>query len=228
LFSFPRHSEAVVPAKRSFLFPIPKGRSSICLYIVLALLLSLSIFQAPSFLLISEAPARVDAVVIFVGGEKGAREKEADQLVREGFADYLLIPGYGQIMKRGPEGGLARLDPGSSLKTLNFKLKTAARMEDTHIEVLGAKRLMDDLGLRSALFVSSPYHMRRIKLISGKVFNDRQEVRYVPTRYETPVGTYWLFSNRERAFVLTEYAKIVWFFLYSSFLSDTTWQEEAI
>jgi hypothetical protein len=36
-------------------------------------------------------------VVLFIGGEKGAREKEADQLIKEGFADYLIIPATGQV-----------------------------------------------------------------------------------------------------------------------------------
>ena len=91
-------------------------------------------------------------------------------------------------------------------------------MENTHIEVLGAKRLMENLGLRSALFVSSSYHMRRIKVITGKVFQDQMTVSYMPTRYESLGKGFWLFKSDERNFVLTEYAKIVWFFLYSSFL----------
>jgi uncharacterized SAM-binding protein YcdF (DUF218 family) len=233
---FHRPSEAIVPLPSVFNSSIVRaegGRpSSIGLFLVLALLLSLMVFQAPSFLLISEAPVRADAVVLFVGGETGTREKEADQLLREGFADYLLIPGYGQIMKRGPDGRLFRIDIDLKLKTSSLKprpqdellntshlkRKTAARLENTHIEVLEAKRLMENLGLRSALLVSSPYQMRRIKVITGKVFNDSRAVRYVPTRYETPGEAYWLFSNRDRALVLTEYTKIIWFLLYSNFL----------
>lgn len=198
-----RPSEAIVP-RPSFL------SSSLCSFLVLALLLSLAIIQGPSFLFVSEAPVRADAVVLFVGGETGTREKEAQQLLSEGFADYLIVPGQGQIMKRGPDGRLFRID-------IDLKLETAAWLENTHIEMLEAKRLMENLGLRSALLVSSPYHMRRIKVITGKVFNDSQAVRYVPTRYETTGEAYWLFSNRDRALVLTEYTKIVWFFLYSSF-----------
>ena len=81
-----RHSEAIVPAKRSSF--------GLC---IIVLILSLSIIQAPSLLLISEAPIKAGAVVLFIGGEKGAREKEADQLIKEGFADYLIIPATGQV-----------------------------------------------------------------------------------------------------------------------------------
>lgn len=183
-----------------------------------ALLLSLAAFHAPSFLLVSEDPVKSDAVVLFLGGQKGIREKEAYMLVKEGYADYLIIPAYGQIRKRGPDGKLERLDPTSTHNTTNVKLHTAVWMEDTHIEVLETKRLMDASGLRSALFVSSPYHLRRIKMISGELFGDSLAVRYVPTRYEAPSETFWLFDNRDRRLVLTEYAKISWFLLYRPFV----------
>ena len=199
---------------------VPQGRSS--LYPFLVLILSLAIIHAPSFLLISEAPVKADAVVLFVGGE-GAREREAEQLIKEGFADYLIIPAFGQIKKRGPDGKLETfsLKPrpqNENLNTSSSKLKTSSWLENTHIEVLRAKGLMENLGLSSALLVSSPYHMRRIKFITGKFFNDSQAVGYLPTRYETAGKGFWLFNSDERNFVLTEYTKIAWFFLYSSFL----------
>lgn len=189
----------------------------------LGFLLSLSVFQAPSFLFISEAPVRADAVVLFVGGETGTREKEARQLLREGFADYLIIPATGQIKKRGPDGRLEafnwkRPEDVSNQRTKELTNQKNWFVENTHIEVYEAKRLMDNLGLRSALFVSSPYHMRRIKVISGKVFQDQMTVSYMPTRYESLGKGFWLFNSYERKSVLTEYAKIAWFHAYSPFV----------
>ena len=77
---------------------------------------------------------------------------------------------------------------------------------------------MERLGISSAILVSSPYHMRRIKLIAERVFGERPTVCYVPTRYETPNEGFWLFNGYERKFVLTEYMKIGWFVLYSPFV----------
>ena len=187
-------------------------------------------FQAPSFLLISEAPVKSDAVVLFPGGERGLREKEANQLVMEGYANYLIIPAYGQVKKRGPDGKLEAIDSDVNRKTSNLKPKTTAWLEDTHEEAIIARDLMERLGARSALFVSSPYHMRRIRIITGHVFNPAPSsppfekegqggfrVYIVPTRYETPGEGFWLFNSKERNFVLMEYAKIVWFLVYSKF-----------
>ena len=192
----------------------------------IVLLLFLAVFQAPAFLVISEAPVRADAVVLFEGGEKGSREWEADQLLREGFADYLIIPATGQIKKRGRDGRLERVHPEEKPQTSNLKPKTAAWIENTHIEVYEAKRLMDNLGLHSASLVSSPYHMRRIKYIAKSVFLDTRNVRtfklyFVPTRYETPHLKSWFPNIHDLTFVLMEYSKIFWFFIYSNFYRST-------
>ena len=78
--------------------------------------------------------------------------------------------------------------------------------------------MMGNRGLKTAIMVSSPYHMRRIKVIAEKVFGDNLTVRYVPTRYEPIPGNFWLFNSYDCKFVLTEYAKIAWFVLYSPFV----------
>lgn len=217
----------------SQIVPVPKGRSSLYLFISV-LILSLAIIQAPSFLFISEAPVKADAVVLFLGGAEGAREKEAEQLIREGFADYLIIPAYGQIKKRTPDGTLEAFTwkrpenvshqetnqlTNQSNRSFTNRLTNQRNWftENTHIEVLEAKRLMEDLGLNSALFVSSPYHMRRIKLINSAVTLDNIIVNYVSTRYETLGEDFWLFDSRASKIVLTEYAKIAWFLLYTPF-----------
>jgi len=203
-----------------------------------ALLLFLAVFQAPAFLVISEAPVRADAVVLFAGGEKGSREKEADQLLREGFADYLIIPATGQIKKRGPDGRLESLDlktptavsnQSNQLNPKNPKTQRTQKtglLENTHIEAYEAKRLMDNLGLHSALLVSSPYHMRRIKYIAKSVFLGPGNVRtfklyFVPTRNETPHLKSWFPNIHDLTFVLMEYPKIFWFFIYSNFYRST-------
>lgn len=189
-------------------------------------LLAAALYYAPFFLIVSDTPVKTDAVVLFLGGEKGTREKEANQLIRDGFADYLIIPARGQVQKRSPDGKLVSIDPNLKLNHLKLKtpqsgylkLNTAVRLEDTHQEAVTARDMLERLGIRSAIFVSSPYHMRRIKIIAGRVFGDSPTVYYVPTRYETPVEGFWLFNNYDRKFVLTEYAKITWFVLYSPFV----------
>lgn len=176
------------------------------------------VFHAASFLLISDVPVKTDAVVLFLGGEKDTREKEAIYLISKGFATYLIIPANRQVKRLNPDGKTERFVPTTSPNTSHLELKTAAWREDTHKEAILAKAMIENMGLKSVIVVSSPYHMRRIKVIIGNVFNGNVEVRYVPTRYEALDKRFWLYQKKSRNFVLTEYAKIVWFLLYRPFV----------
>jgi len=202
----------------------------------IVVLLSLAVVEAPSFLIVSDQPANSDAVVLFLGGEKGTREKEAHQLLRETYADCLIIPARGQVQKINPDGKLIKIDLPLKPNTLNLKpAATAAWLEDTHEEALIARGIMEGLGINSAILVSAPYHMRRIKMIAESVFGNspplekggrgdldssggRYRFTFVPTRYEAPGDGVWLLNERDRKFVLTEYTKIAWFLLYSPFV----------
>jgi len=103
------------------------------------------------------------------------------------------------------------------------------------MEILQAKIMMEDLGLKTALMVSSPYHMRRIKMITALVMassnsnhadsidhkNDSSghhrinAFAFIPTRFEKPPGEFWFLNQKELQNVLEEYGKIIWFSLYS-------------
>ena len=74
---------------------------------------------------------------------------------------------------------------------------------------------MSQYGLSSAIFVSSPYHMRRIKIIVIRVFdNDDGEFYFIPTHYEKAPAAFWELSWADWKKVTREYGKILWFFVY--------------
>ncbi|MBA4369137.1 MAG: hypothetical protein C0403_16030 [Desulfobacterium sp.] len=75
--------------------------------------------------------------------------------------------------------------------------------------------MMDDAGYASALFVSSPYHMRRISLISKTVFQDeRYQLIFRGSRYARPSSFFSLFRQPKIEQVFEEYLKISGFCLY--------------
>ena len=87
---------------------------------------------------------------------------------------------------------------------------------------MAAKKTMTDFGLKSATFVSSPYHMRRIKLIVSSVFKEeKREFYFVPTAYEKAPANFWELSSAEWKKVGREYTKMIWFFLYSRWAKMT-------
>lgn len=182
-------------------------------------LAALFVWFGPGFLFRENIPRKADAVVLFVGPGNESRLDEAKRLIREGYARYLLVPSSGEVYGENEEGGLELISSPVPRKDLVLKVRLAAtygkHYENTHIEALEAKRMMDDLGLRSAMLVSSGYHMRRIGLIAGRVFDDRRyAVSCNQARWQAPfTAADWLDRGR-RKIMTSEYVKIAWFLLY--------------
>ena len=137
------------------------------LIVLVVVVFGLALYNAPGFLAYSDQPVKSDAVVLFLGGEEGVREKEANQLVIEGYADYLIIPAYRQIKKRGPDGKLMEIDIELKLKTSNSKPfpqddpnqraneptnQKNRFVEATHEEAIIAGGMMEHLGISTAIW----------------------------------------------------------------------------
>lgn len=198
--------------------------ASVCLLFVC--LLALPAASVPAlisrFLLFSTDLCRVDAVILMVGPEFGDRYREADELIRRGYGEYLLIPAY-LVAARSPAGinnppanpEAWRLSP----EVING-LKVRSYYEETHTELLYARAQMDRLGLKSAILVSSPYHMRRIGIISGRVFDSgRYRLYFIPARFGQTNISRWYMNWKDVRWISTEYTKIVWFYFYNAMLS---------
>ncbi|TWJ16720.1 YdcF family protein [Geobacter argillaceus] len=197
-------------------------KKTILFFLALVCVVTAFVWLAPGFLFTDDLPRKADAVVLFVGPGNESRLDEAKQLIREGYARYLLIPSYGEIYALNGQGALELISGTVPRKDLILKVRLAATYkkyyENTHIEALEAKRMLDDLGLRSALLVSSAYHMRRIGLIAGKVFDWRKySISCNPARWQASfTAGDWLNRDR-RKIIASEYVKIAWFLAYGVF-----------
>ena len=187
--------------------------------LVVALVFALG---APCFLDRRDTLAPADAVVLYVGPEREERMEEARRLLREGYARFLIVPAHGEAYRVEGDGSLSRIVAPARVPGNLFFLRKAANYkgyyENTHVETLEARRIMQDLGLRSALLVSSPYHMRRIGLIAGRAFaGDGRRLGLAPSRGEIrPALGDWLDPGRRRN-MLSEYVKLAWFICYAPF-----------
>jgi uncharacterized SAM-binding protein YcdF (DUF218 family) len=194
----------------------------VCLKAAAPLFALLFVLCAPGFLFTENIPRKADAVILFVGPGNEARLGEAQQLIKEGYARYLLVPSSGELFQAAPAGALVRIAGNRERGSLLFRVRKAVDYkpyyENTHIEALEAKRMMDGLGLHSALMVSSAYHMRRIRMIAGRVFEPRSySVSCNPARWQPPFSAAdWLVREHRRV-IVSEYLKIGWFLLYGVF-----------
>lgn len=194
----------------------------ILLLIILALIVA-AIAYSPYYLARTDKPVKSDVIVLLLGSNFTLRKEKTFKLIEEGYARHLIIPAYGKVSDAGlfsNQGTQVNPKPDPSLirgRVVNLS-HYPNHFEDTHIEILEAKKMMDKAGFRSAIFVSSPYHMRRISIIARKVFgNNGYRLIFVPSRYEQQNGVLWFLEKQDLKFVSSEYSKIAWFMLYRYF-----------
>ena len=84
--------------------------------------------------------------------------------------------------------------------------------ENTHVEMLLAKKIMDAYGFKSAIFVSSPFHMRRIKIMANRVFGSAYDITLVSSFEKSYDGLLTLWDESKHVFM--EYLKLIWFLGY--------------
>ena len=179
------------------------------------------VLMAPAFLVYSQQVKNVDCVIMMVGGEPDARERGAKQLVEQGRVEALLIPAHNKVAFAEETGlgemGYVKMDPVVD-KSVRFMGRSFRIFENTHLEMLMGKKIMDKLGYRSAIIVSSPYHMRRLQLIAGKVFGDDYQIGFTATPFEKfdTLGCFRSWKAFEN--VRNEYLKIGWFLVYCWFV----------
>ena len=185
--------------------------------ILLLMLLGGFVLFSPRFLLYSSKYKKADAIILLLGPDFKARQKEANKLINDGMADYLIIPAYHKAYRIYDKGTMKYLSPNLySFKSGQQNVAVPPSFyEDTHWEIIEAQKVMSSYGLNSAILVSSPYHMRRIKLIVMKVFDtNKGDFYFVPTSYEKAPANCLELSLADWKKVRNEYGKILWFFLY--------------
>ena len=173
-----------------------------------------AIWYAPKYLAYADKPSKSDVVVLFVGSKLTTplRLREALNLINEGFAQHLLIPANGTFFEA----------PVNNVTITNRPIiNYPSYFDDTHREMLEVKKVVDKKGFRSAIFVSSPFHMRRIKIMADNIFDSRfLQMKFVPARYEPGLDSVWLSSMCDLKMAATEYIKVIWFMAYRHFVAQ--------
>ena len=186
---------------------------------MLALILAIiagGLFYAPGFLLYQTHCSKSDVIVLLLGPQFNARQRHAQELMKKGMAEYLIIPAYHKVYRM--DAGELKLLYGTTKEEINqlkINKDLPSYYEDTHIELIEAQKIMRQYAWSSAIFVSSPYHMRRIRIIVQKEFNWPERFFFSPTPYEAFPESIWDFKTLDLKRVYREYLKILWFSIYS-------------
>lgn len=168
-------------------------------------------------LAVADAPAPADAVVVFAGGvgesgrpEQGYEERVqyAVELYREGLVRHLVFSsGYTYAVREAEV--MRALAVALGVPPEAMFLETQSR--NTYDNVVYTSRILRERGWRSALVVSSPYHMRRVAMVYRKVAPDLA-VRLTPIPfsrfYESRGAAGRSIEPRQIRAILHEYAAL--------------------
>jgi hypothetical protein len=190
-------------------------KKCIGMLLLVMIVLAAGVFYAPRFLAYSTDCARADAVVVLLGPVFNDRDRYARDLMNRGMADTLLVPAY-QKLFTVDQGRLKPVLVGKTPDRLkrNQSAEALSYYEDTHLELIEAKKILRQSGQTTAIFVSSPYHMRRIRIMVGKEFGSPDGFCFLPTPYEKAPVNVWELKASDWKKVAREYVKIVWFLVY--------------
>lgn len=170
-----------------------------------------------NFLVVSEQPVQADLIRVLGGSPD--RYLYGAELYKQGYAPKILFSlwdDYMPLLQRSKTEIISEyaIAEGIPEDAIDF-----APAESTYHEAQITKTMIESNRLNSVLVVSSPYHMRRIKMIFDHVIGDRAELIYVPVPDEwTDFRRDWWTNEESTVALLHEYIAIPYYFFKYIFL----------
>ena len=154
-----------------------------------------------------EATAEADAIIVLGGELNGERTRKGAELYRKGVAPKLMLSDGTKMSWRTTAiqemYDLAVLEgvPGSSI------LKEE-RSRSTYENALFTRELMERQGLRSAVVVTSDWHMKRSAFVFERVYRGSGiELHYCGAPDDRSDFEEWWMDGEKQQVVLSEWAK---------------------
>jgi len=184
----------------------------------ICLLIGYGLFQGwvslGTWLARSDPPKPSDVIVCLSSPE---RVKKAARLYHKGMAPQIILT------------VATKTEPLTSLGVPEDRITLAPGPKTTYQEALVVAPILRQRGYRSALVVTDPYHLRRVRWTFGKVLKD-QPVEMIFVASDLPwEGEGWWRSKNETFYVYSETAKLGWYWLAHGLLGmqdDPPWAIE--
>ncbi|WP_238652132.1 YdcF family protein [Paenibacillus piscarius] len=182
--------------------PGKRGKRMLFLYLPLLLLVVL-LFCAGRFLPLSEAPKQADVIIVLSGG--AGRVEQGVKLYEEGYAPKLLLSNSEEIT--GPAGDMR--ETALSLGIPEGAILTEDAAESTYQNAQLTLPMMKQHGFKSAIVVSSDFHMRRVKFIFNHVYKKSGiELTYIGADSGYNAKAWWG-DRYSRETTFNEYIKMI-------------------
>jgi uncharacterized SAM-binding protein YcdF (DUF218 family) len=121
-----------------------------------------------SYLVVEDAPAKADAIVV-LSGDGGNRLEHGVRLFDDHFAPVLILTGAGQ--PGNPSAAEVMRQQAESMGVPTSAIFLVEQSTSTREDATYTRQLMAQHGWRSAILVTSAYHGRRASLVFARAFD---------------------------------------------------------
>jgi uncharacterized SAM-binding protein YcdF (DUF218 family) len=170
---------------------------------IVFLLLLIFFFTAGSFLSQDQSPKQSDVIIVLSGGQ--GRVEKAAELYKAGYAPYVILSNAKEATSKSGDmvqTALALGIPQDVIYTENAADSTYQNAEYT-------LPIMKEYGFKSAIVVSSDFHMRRVKFLFGRVYKKSEiELTYVGSASGYNAKRWWS-DRKSRETTFNEYVKMI-------------------
>lgn len=162
---------------------------------------------AGQYLLVDQETDRVDVIVV-LSGDRGERMEHGAHLFHGGAADRIIVSGGPVYQETAVADLMFRHAVGLGVPAACIIKE--AQAQNTQENALFVKELMDAYGFKSAIVVSSPYHMRRVRLVFERVFTgEGTRLIYSAAPSESFDPNRWWETAQGKRLVISELVKVV-------------------
>lgn len=173
-----------------------------------------------NFLVVGDEPCYADCLVI-LSGAYGERMEEAARLFHQGYSGVVIVTGA-DIYEGINESDILREH------AIRLGISETSIIQDrvgwnTYTSAVNTLLIMEERGFRSAMVVSSPYHMRRVRLAferEKKRFLEKKgwardsiHFYYIPSEKSTFHVKVWWRYVKDIKTVFYEYTKLIFYFI---------------
>ena len=188
-----------------------RKKKIIILIIVIAVLMVIIGLNLGRFLVESDKLEKADAIAVF-SGDSGPRTERAVELLKDGYADYLILSG-GKVYD---DVTMVELMKNHAIKLGidESKILIDDEASTTNENAAFTAEIIEEHNFKSAIVVTSDYHTRRSKLAMKKALEntlidgEKVEVTVTPSK-EEKFTTKWWTSGNSVLMVISEYLKLM-------------------
>ena len=187
-----------------------KKKIIISIIAITIILISIIGANLGKFLVQSDKLEKADAIAVF-SGDNGPRTEKGVELLKEGYADYLILSGgkvYDDVtMAELMKNHAIKLGVDESKILIDDESSTTNENADFTADII------EENNFKSVIVVTSDYHTRRSKLAMEKALEDtlidgeKVFVSVTPSK-EEKFTTKWWTSGNSVIMVISEYLKL--------------------